>query len=76
MHYDADVYPKISSLKKLARKLDTYNELNKGTSFVSYFSQKGFYQFCEIKEHSERKVGYKSCSTFSLNSGIYCSRAF
>ena len=22
------------------------------TSFVSYFSQKGFHQFCEIKEHS------------------------
>ena len=47
-----------------------------GDIFVSYFSQKGFRQFCEIKEHSERKVGYKSCSTFLLNLGIYYSRAF
>ena len=46
------------------------------TSFVSYFAQKGFRQFCEIKEHSVRKVGNKSCSTFPLNLGIYYSRAF
>ena len=46
------------------------------TSFVSYFSQKWFRQFCEIKEHSVRKVDNKSCSTFPLNLGIYCSRAF
>ena len=56
-HYDAEVYPKISALVKLARKLDTYNERNQETSFVSYFSQKGFRQLCEIKEHSERKLG-------------------
>ena len=46
------------------------------TSFVSYFSQKGFRQFCEIKEHSVWKVGNKSCITFPLNLGIYYSRAF
>ena len=46
------------------------------TSFVSYFSQKQFRQFCEKKEHSVRKVGNKSCSTFPLNLGIYYSRAF
>ena len=27
-HYDAEVYPKISALVKLARKLDTYIEQN------------------------------------------------
>ena len=68
--------PKISALLKLAQKLDTYNERNYETSFVSYFSQKGFRQFCEIKEISEQKVGYKSCSAFPLNLGIYYSRAF
>ena len=46
------------------------------TSFVSYFSQKGFRQFCEIKEHSVRKVDNKSCSTFPLNLGIYYLRSF
>ena len=56
-HYDAEVYPEISTLVKLARKLDKHNERNQETSFVSYFSQKGFHQFCELKEHSERKVG-------------------
>ena len=37
------------------------------TSFLSYFSQKGFRQFCEIKEHSVRKVGNKSCSRLCLS---------
>ena len=46
------------------------------TSLVSYFLQKGFRQFCEIKEHWVRKVGNKSCSTFPLNLGIYYSRIF
>ena len=69
--YDAEVYPKISALVKLTRKLDTYKVRNSETFFAPYFSQKGFRQFCEIKEHSERKVGYKSCSTFPLNLGIY-----
>ena len=46
------------------------------TSFVSYLSQKGFRQFCEIKEHSVRKVSNNSCSTFPLNLGIYYSRTF
>ena len=46
------------------------------TSFVSYFSQKGFRQFCEIKEHPVQKLGNKSCSTLLLNLGIYFTRAF
>ena len=46
-HYDAEVYPKISAFVKLAGKLDIFNERNYETSFVSYFSQKGFRQFCE-----------------------------
>ena len=41
-----------------------------------FLFEKGFHQFFEIKEHSERKVGYKSCSTFPLNLGIYYSCAF
>ena len=45
-------------------------------SFVSYFSQKGFRQFCETKERSGQKLGNKSGSTFPLNLGIYYSRAF
>ena len=28
LHYDAEVYPKISALVKLARQLVTYNERN------------------------------------------------
>ena len=74
-HYDAEVYPKISALVKLARKLVTYNKRNYMTSFVSYFSQKRFRKFCKIKENSVQKVGNISCSTFPLNLSIYYSHS-
>ena len=35
------------------------------------FRNRAFRQFCEIKELSNSKLGYKSCSTFPLILGIY-----
>ena len=57
-HYDAEVYPNISTLVKLAWKLDTYNERIWETfvSFVSYFSQKRVPPILRNK----RKFGTKS----------------
>ena len=38
------------------------------------FRKRGSANFA--KKHSERKIGYKSCSMFPLILGIYYSRAF
>ena len=63
-------------LSKIGSKISYIQWTKLSDILVSYFSQKGFHQFCEIKEHSVRKVGNRSCSTFPLNLGIYYSRAF
>ena len=51
------------------------NEIRRHPLYLT-FRKRGSAKFCEIKEHSVRKVGNKSCSTFPLNLGIYYSRAF
>ena len=68
--------PQKFRLSKISSKISYIKWTNLEDILCILLFAKGVRQFCEMKEHSVRKLSNKSCSTFPLNLGIYYSRAF